>query len=134
MLHDALILLILLQVKHFVCDWLYQPPYMYLNKGTFGHPGGLIHALWQGVGTAICLAFMPWGWPWQDVLYLIIQFAAGELFIHYMVDYGKMNLNRIMKWGPTTSEWFWRLTGFDQLLHQLTYVLVIWVYFLVRTP
>lgn len=114
-------LFLLFQLKHFIFDWLYQPPWQYRNKGTYGHPGGIVHALQH---------FFP--------TYLILYFFAGldmglagvlaftEFLIHYHVDWAKMNLNQKLGWGPTTSEWFWRLTGFDQLLHQLTYVWLVW--------
>src|SRR5690606_10987786 len=36
--------LLILQAKHFVADFLLQTPYQFLNKGRYGHPGGLIHA------------------------------------------------------------------------------------------
>ena len=34
-------------VKHFICDFPHgiQTPWMYLNKGTYGHLGGITHAL-----------------------------------------------------------------------------------------
>lgn len=53
-----ILLFILFQIKHFICDFPLQAfPYQYLNKGTYGHPGGLIHATIHYIGTYIILSF-----------------------------------------------------------------------------
>jgi hypothetical protein len=36
-----------------------------------------------------------------------------------------MNVNARMGWTATTHEQFWWLLGLDQLLHVLTYILII---------
>ena len=33
-----------LMAKHAVADFYLQTPYQFLNKGTYGHPGGFLHA------------------------------------------------------------------------------------------
>mgnify|MGYP001765158580 CR=1 FL=1 len=53
---QVLILLLLFQIKHLVVDWLWQPPYEYLNKGTWLHLGGLQHAAKHMAGAYIALA------------------------------------------------------------------------------
>ena len=40
----ALAAVAVLMVKHALADFYLQTPYQYLNKGTYGHPGGLLHA------------------------------------------------------------------------------------------
>jgi kynureninase len=40
----ALAAVAVLMLKHAVADFYLQTPYQYLNKGTYGHPGGFIHA------------------------------------------------------------------------------------------
>ncbi len=125
MLNSMLILLILLQLKHFWLDFWYQPPYMWQNKGTYGHPGGLIHSFFHAVATYFCLEIVL-----QDALALWpMWICVVEFLIHYHVDWAKMNINKKMGWGATTHNEFWQLTGFDQLLHQLTYVGIIWASF-----
>ena len=52
--------------------------------------------------------------------------AAVEFFVHYLIDYAKMKINRIKGWTATTHNEFWQLTGLDQLLHQLTYVFILY--------
>ena len=57
-------------------------------------------------------------------IYAIIL-ALVEFLLHYHIDWAKMSLNRKMGWGATTHNEFWVLLGVDQLLHQLTYILLI---------
>jgi hypothetical protein len=117
---EALVLMTWFVIKHFICDFPLQAfPWIYNNKGTLGHPGGLVHAGIHGIATFIILCFL--APPYAFLL------AGFDMVVHYFIDWGKMNLNRITGWGLTTSEWFWSLLGFDQLLHYLTYILIIYV-------
>lgn len=102
-------------IKHFVFDFILQGPYQYLNKGTYGHPGGILHSGLQGVGSLIVL------FPFLGLTTALVVTCAVEFLIHYHVDWAKMNLNK--HWGlkPDNSEYFWWLLGADQLLHYLTY-------------
>jgi hypothetical protein len=102
--------------KHFIFDFPLQGPYQYKNKGTYGHPGGVLHAGLQALGTILVLVWTPL--CTGDILIL----AYGEGFLHYHIDWAKMNLNQYWKLGPTTSEQYWWLLGFDQYLHYLTYL------------
>jgi hypothetical protein len=110
---NVLFPLTLLTIKHFIVDFPLQQKYMYSNKGTYGHPGGLLHALLHGVGTWICLI------PFTKIALIL---ATVDLLVHYHIDWAKMNLNEKLGWGPTTHEQFWWLLGFDQFLHTLTYI------------
>jgi hypothetical protein len=107
-----------LLVKHFIWDFYYQPPYMWQNKGTLGHLGGIIHSGVHALTTIIILyQFIS---PENAVLLGLFEFV-----VHYWTDWAKMNINRIKGWTATTHNEFWQLTGFDQLVHQLTYVAII---------
>ena len=111
-------LFLLFQVKHFVVDFPLQGPYQYKNKGTYGHPGGILHAFLHLAGTFIVLSV-------ATTSDYAISFAALDGVIHYHIDWVKMNINSKMGWGPLTSEKFWWLLGFDQFLHQVTYIAII---------
>jgi hypothetical protein len=101
-------------VKHFICDFPLQYPYMFLNKGKYGHPGGLLHAAVQGTGTlAVCLGF---GLP--------LWLAIADAVIHYHVDWTKNQLNDRFKLAPN-NKYFWWLLGADQLAHYLTYAALV---------
>jgi hypothetical protein len=113
----TLILLTLLFVKHFVVDFPLQKPYQWMNKGTYGHPGGLLHSGIHGIATYACFV---WYAPMAAV-YLAIM----DAFLHYHIDWAKVNINNHYGWKSNTHEEFWILTGFDQLLHALTYIFLV---------
>jgi hypothetical protein len=51
-----------------------------------------------------------------------------EFILHYFIDYGKMNITKFKQWDANKNPEFWYLLGFDQFLHQLTYIaMVLWV-------
>ena len=103
-------------VKHFLADFAYQPPYQWQNKGTYGHPGGLVHTGQHVLLTVLVLFAFGIGLP------IIAAIAVGEALIHYHTDWAKMNINKHYGWGATTHNEFWILTGADQLAHALTYI------------
>ena len=117
---EILIILTLLITKHFIVDFPLQTKFQYNNKGTYGHPGGALHALLHYFGTFIVLIFFVPGH-----IAIIMGFVDG--IIHYHIDWAKMKLNAKLKWGPNTHEQFWWLLGLDQYLHYLTYIgIVAW--------
>lgn len=101
--------------KHFVVDFLLQTPYMYMNKGDIRHPGGYVHAFSHAFVTAVILVLMSHISP-QALLVVFI----GELIAHYLIDYGKVTIGKRHQLTPNTDS-FWKLLGFDQYLHYLTY-------------
>lgn len=113
----ALWLIAALLVKHFVCDYPLQLPYMLENKGKYLAKGGVHHALYHGAGTA--LVFVLFG-----MAEIAAVMAILDTLIHYHVDFLKMKIN---KWADLKldNKRFWHLIGLDQLAHQLTYVLLV---------
>lgn len=110
---EAIFCFTALSLKHCIIDFPLQTPYQYLNKGTFLHPGGIIHAALHGCGTLLCL-----------LLFVPSSIAAlaglADAAIHYTIDWTKVNLNK--RWGLTPqTEQFWWLLGTDQLAHYLMY-------------
>lgn len=120
-MNDFLLLALLLFSKHFIFDFPLQFPYHYLNKGTYFHPGGVFHALNHGAGTAACLVLV------LDTPLTALTLGLLDMLLHYHIDWAKMNLNKRLGYGPTTSEKFWWLLGLDQYLHALTYIGIIWI-------
>lgn len=117
---EILIVLTLLVTKHCIVDFPLQHRYQYSNKGTYGHPGGILHAGLHGIGTYLCLfAFTP----------VAVWMAFVDAVVHYHIDWSKMNLNSRLGWGPNTHEEFWWLLGLDQYLHYITYIgLTAWAF------
>lgn len=109
-------LFVWLSVKHLIIDFPLQGPYQYMNKGTYGHPGGIQHSTWHGGGTILVF------WLVAGRLDYAIVLGAIDGIIHYHIDWAKVNVNKLMKWGPTTHEEFWWALGVDQFLHMLTYI------------
>ncbi len=112
----TLLILFLLFTKHFVIDFPLQKPYQWMNKGTYGHPGGLLHSGLHGLGTWLSLV---WFTPYA------IALALFDFVVHYHIDWAKMNLNAKMGWGANTHEEFWWLLGLDQYIHSLTYIAIV---------
>ena len=113
---NIVLLLLALQFKHLVVDWILQPPWMWKNKGTYLHIGGIVHSAFNAVTTGICFLLVT-----PHILCIIII----DFLVHYHIDWAKMNITRITNWKPTTHPEFWWLTGFDQYLHQVTYILLL---------
>jgi Protein of unknown function (DUF3307) len=108
-----------LMVKHAVADFYLQTPYQYLNKGIYGHPGGLTHA-------AIHVALTPLAYLLLAPASLLVAgaIAVGEFVVHYHIDWLKEQATRRNGLTPQDS-CFWHVLGTDQLLHGLTYVAIV---------
>lgn len=117
-----LLLLTLLTIKHFVFDFVYQPPYQWQNKGTYGHLGGIVHSGQHTLATLLILCFFihPLG---------ALLIAGIEFIVHYHMDWFKMWYNKKKGWTAVTHNEFWVLTGFDQFVHSMTYIWILWVVF-----
>lgn len=123
MLAAAIVLttLILLQIKHLIVDWVWQPPYEWMNKGTYGHLGGIRHAAKNAIGTGLCvyLGFQGYASP-----LLCAWIAALDFTIHYHIDWVKMNVNDLCELKPDCATFWWTL-GADQFAHQITYLALV---------
>lgn len=121
----SIILITLLTVKHFIVDFLLQPPFMYLNKGIYGHIGGISHSVLHAMATMFIIGGLVTfaTLPISPITCLII--GVVEFIIHYHVDYAKVNITHHYGWTASTSEYFWMLMGADQLLHSLTYIAIV---------
>lgn len=116
---SLLLLLLGLQVKHLLGDFVLQRGWMLEGKGRYGAPGGLAHAGLHGALTLPVLALLA-GLGWA----LALALALGEAVLHYHIDWGK---DRWMRRTEMTVDHtgFWMAMGVDQFLHQLTYVAII---------
>lgn len=136
LLIDALVLLGLLQVKHFVFDFTaLQTPWMYKNKGNPRHLGGYVHSLLHVFGTLIVLniaSYLTSSFPHMtkpisnfDYIKPVLQCMAVEFIWHWLTDLVKTDVVKVKKWGPTTHSQFWVATGLDQFSHQFCYLVLV---------
>ena len=115
------ILLVLFQLKHFICDYPLQGKFM-LGKFKEGYAFILplaAHAAVQASGTFLIVSCFNINLWWL---------APLDFILHFIVDRLKADKRLLGRWPPTQS-YFWWVLGFDQLLHHLfdiLYVFVIW--------
>ena len=115
----ALAAVAVLMVKHALADFYLQTPYQYVNKGTYGHPGGLLHAaIHMALTPFVYLVLLP------GSLLLAGSIALGEFLVHYHVDWLKEQILRRNEL-TTQTPGFWHALGTDQLIHGLTYLVIV---------
>jgi hypothetical protein len=115
----ALAAVAVLMFKHAVADFYLQTGYQFLNKGTYGHPGGLIHAgIHVALPPLVYLVLVP------GSLLVAGAIALGEFALHYHIDWAKEQITRRNGW-TAQSPGFWHALGTDQLIHGLTYLAIV---------
>lgn len=112
---SLIILLVLFQVKHFVCDGPLQTTDMVREKGHYGRWLGIKHAGIHGLGT-LAVLLVATARPVSALLLALLDFA-----IHYHVDFSKEQIVRRAGWTTVKPQFWWALSA-DQMLHQLTYI------------
>lgn len=120
---ELLLLLALLQVKHYYADFVIQTYDQTVRKGIYRDPCGISHSL-DHVWTTMVVLLM-----FNVVQYIsplvIVAVAFVEGIVHYHIDWIKV------KFGTKNmhSGLFWNQFGLDQLAHQLTYLYI--TYFII---
>ncbi len=117
--HSAQVLLVILilEIKHFFADYPLQTTWMVENKGKWGHPAGIVHALVHAVLTMLAFLVI------TPSLLIGAGIVVGEFLIHYHTDVSKDLLMRRGKYTVSDGP-FWVLLGLDQLAHHLTYLAI----------
>ena len=118
---SILILLALFQIKHMFADYFLQTPKMLEGRGSYFHMGRAQHALVHAVGSVICLVII--GSP----IAFIAIIVALEWVVHFHIDWGKASYSSAKGHTPADAG-FWRAAGFDQMLHQMTYIAMTWAW------
>lgn len=114
-MEDILLVLILLQLKHWYVDFNSQKIVDVEQKRKYGNLSGIIHSLKHGIGTSLCLLIV------TGIPYIIYCFILGliDFVLHYHIDYF-----RVRKLNVVDNTNYDKNIGLDQLLHQLTYILI----------
>ena len=121
MLEHFFILLLLLQIKHFICDYPLQNQFMLkkANKEGWFIPL-LAHSAVHSVGTFIVFCFISFN--------MAFCFAIADLILHFIVDRLKASPNIGNRWTMDKPQFWWAL-GLDQMAHHL--INIIFVYILI---
>ena len=117
---DTLLLLLLLQVKHWYADFVIQTYMQTVKKGVWLHPVGISHSCEHMAATyVVLLAFSLFVTPLDGLAMLLVVLAEG--LIHYLVDFVKV------KYGikDMTKPLFWNQFGQDQMAHQVCYLIMV---------
>jgi hypothetical protein len=99
-------------------DYVFQNAYILEHRRIWGHPGGVLHV---AIHAALTLPLLLLAGV-HGVLFFAI--LLGEALFHYHVDWVKDGwINRT---GLTSGDkLYWWLTGTDQMLHQLSYLVIV---------
>lgn len=115
----VLVALLLFQVKHLLADFVLQTAKMVEEKGHYGCAGGLYHA---GIHILASAPLVLWLAPHVATVAVVL---VAEFVIHYHIDWCKEQIGRRLALSPGDKA-FWFAIGVDQLLHQLTYIGMVW--------
>jgi hypothetical protein len=110
--------LALLQLKHFACDFALQTPRQIQAKGNYGQLGGLEHAGLHAVTSVPALLVLTQSFA------IIGGVMFAEFLVHYHIDFTKARVDRARRLNDTSTA-YWVVFGFDQLLHQVTYLAIV---------
>lgn len=111
------------QIKHFICDFVLQTLNQATKKGFYGHIAGITHAGTHALFSIPALLIL--GADLRGIIVLVI----GEFLVHYHTDWLKAHTDR-KRAAAGQDHTYWMLFGLDQLIHQLTYIAMI--YFALR--
>lgn len=128
-------LLVLLMFKHLIFEFILQDSYQYLNRGKYGHPGGMakaasaaigsfiVYFLWMGIHRPLSLE------DTHECIRLWFLMMIVEGLIHYHLDWGKFQLCR--KFGLHASSgdnYYWWIFGTQQMIYNLMYITSACIY------
>lgn len=108
------LILILLFVKHFLADFVWQTERMLKDKGHFGRLGGYEHAGLHGALTYVILMhFLP--------IQICAVLACFDAILHYHADWFKIHATVKL---TVTDKLYWFWFGLDQFIHAMTYLAI----------
>lgn len=120
----VIVILILFELKHFLCDWVFQTEYMAAGKCRLH--GWLMpllsHAGLHAVGTFAVMLIV------SRSIRVAAFLAVFDLICHFTIDRIKSSPNMFGTY-KTQDRWFWILLGADQAAHHLTYFFIVFAYF-----
>ena len=115
---EILVLLVLLQIKHWYADFKIQTYMQTVKKGIWLDPIGMTHTRDHIVASFVALILFSIIHPVSIIAIIVIVLLEG--LTHYLIDFTKV------KYGckDNTKPLFWNQFGLDQLAHQICYLLM----------
>lgn len=119
-LQTVFLLLVVFQIKHFIADFPLQGRYM-MRKVRPGwefivplsfHCG--VHAV---LTLMVCLLVRPSFW-WLAIL---------DFIVHFVMDRIKSGPRYLGRFNDISRSSYWIALGFDQMVHHLTHMYIVWV-------
>ncbi len=115
---DIILLLLLLQIKHWYADFKIQTYMQTVKKGVWLDPIGISHTadhIWCSLVALMIFNLLS---PISALAIVVVTLFEG--LTHYVIDFVKV------KYGckDNTKPLYWNQFGLDQLAHQLTYLLM----------
>ncbi len=120
LLSTVLWALVAFQLKHFLCDFVLQTQRQVQTKGLYGHLGGLEHAGLHAL-TSIPAILILTRAPLAIAITVVVEFV-----IQYHVDWSTARIDRTQSL-TIADQAYWALFGLDQLIHQMTYVGIVFI-------
>lgn len=117
---EILLLLLLLQIKHWYSDFVIQTYVQTVRKGIYRGPVGISHSLDHVWTSMIVLLLFSFVVPLNVWAIFLVPVVEG--IIHYHIDWIKVHYGC----KDNTKPLFWNQFGQDQLAHQMTYIAMIW--------
>jgi len=119
--YSVLLIVMLLNIKHYIVEFLPLTREQYKYRGVFGHPMGFIHPFMHGLVSYIILGII-----FDYLNYIVILVCLGEAVTHYTIDYKEGCAIKIANKQLNARVCIQRLRGLDQLLHNVTYLIMIY--------
>ena len=117
---EILLLILLLQIKHWYADFKIQTYMQTVKKGVWLDPVGLSHTADHIWCSFVALLVFNLFIPLPAISVILVVLVEG--ITHYIIDFVKV------KYGikDNTKPLFWNQFGLDQLAHQSCYLLMVW--------
>lgn len=119
---ELLMLLVLFQLKHFICDYPLQNAYMLGKMKTTGWIKPLAaHSTVHAWFTFLIILLIQ---PNNVLMYLLIP--AADFILHFVVDRLKASPNIGGRFKPE-QPYFWWALGIDQMAHHIINYVFIYI-------
>lgn len=124
-----LTLMFVFQLKHFLCDYVFQ---IHADAQKKGDPDPNVwftplmkHSVTHGLGTFVIVRGATTWLGIEDDTFLDLQLFAADVGLHFIVDRVKAHKKLGGRW-PISAKMFWVSLGADQFAHHVINVVFAW--------